>query len=434
MKMMRLSLLVLALLLNQIRAEEQPEPFTYDAEGEPENDAFRHAVASFRKTEQNERYQVETTYLLGGSPNVAYITYLGIDRSVKSYNDIYNWAVQGGGDRKPLSEDEMKKVEALLQGLPPSVPNVPRPLLMLIAFNEDGKRVVRSYDRGNPPQALIDLYKLLEARFDYGPIVRGDAPQEYETPSPGEKDRMYCEFRDATMDEIRDKFDWLKRSVLIDPKLLENAPKKITLREGESTYIDSLHKIAKHLGGTVLYSNGVYCLYKDPLLDIQVAPPQPVVLADAAALTAFKELEHEDSERREAAARTLISAGTAIRPKVQVAKKSNPNDVNLQATLTRIENAIQTNLRDREIGPSLKMQLHSNAQVWKIPNNLKGAVEAMRAHFFYKVEIVVPDGLADRKVSFNSPCEISVQAALETMARMAGCKLEITRRRIAFVP
>jgi hypothetical protein len=142
------------------------QSFSYDEETlalfkpYPASDAlnyFAHLHA-FRDGLTKEHLVFYSTWFLDGSPKVGMQTRIKADGDVYKVRSVFNWAEQAA-TQSQLSADELETLSTTLKKLPDSQ-SPPLEFVVVATFQRDGKWQTRLYDRRQPPESLVTIYKL----------------------------------------------------------------------------------------------------------------------------------------------------------------------------------------------------------------------------------------------------------------------------------
>lgn len=99
-----------------------------------------------------------STWFLEGNPKVGMQTRIKADGDVYKVRSVFNWAEQAATNWQ-LSADELEKLSTNIKKLPDSQ-SPPLEFLVVVTFQRDGKWQTRLYDRRQPPDSLVAIYKL----------------------------------------------------------------------------------------------------------------------------------------------------------------------------------------------------------------------------------------------------------------------------------
>jgi hypothetical protein len=408
--------------------------FSYDLEGDTSHaDEFKMVLSEYTYPQGNPLF--EMTWFPEGSCRYAVWTKLSPEGATRTQHHAWNWATSGGGDRKPLNAEELSDVKKLLDTLPDSAVQTPRALLLFVSFLKDGKRIVRAYDRSAPPEAILKLDKILDSRLESGPVARGE-PREWETPSTQLDVRIYWSFTDSAAAVVAARLSRdLGRPIRVDPALVEQTP-VITLNiEGEPLR-QAVNQFAAKLNANVYFMRGVYWISKDKPAEVL---PEPLDLPplsekdERAADVALRELQSDDLNTREAAGPKLIALGTGVLKQVAATMAARKGDVDLQTRLAQIDEALRAILRDGTPSVRLKIQLRLKVELSARSILLKKAAEDLASRLDNVPKIEMDEALAMKVVSVPEFKRISGYAAFETLARAAGCRLQIKGNTVRFL-
>lgn len=124
---------------------------------------------------QDERALV-TTWFLDGDPRVAMMCSVQPTGHVSAYRFVHDYSIQPGRPLAELVAAQMADLAAAVGRLPPSQ----RPTLdnlLIVSFRQatDGAWVTRTYDRTDPPPAVVDLFLLTNAPLQPDPRQKAEA-------------------------------------------------------------------------------------------------------------------------------------------------------------------------------------------------------------------------------------------------------------------
>jgi hypothetical protein len=85
-------------------------------------------------------------------------TRIKADGDVYKVRSVFNWAEQAA-TQSQLSADELETLSTTLKKLPDSQ-SPPLEFVVVATFQRDGKWQTRLYDRRQPPESLVTIYKL----------------------------------------------------------------------------------------------------------------------------------------------------------------------------------------------------------------------------------------------------------------------------------
>ena len=130
-------------------------PFVHAAE--PDAQAKRHFQDYLAECGTNE---IRCLWFHDDTATVGIVMQLNLaDYSVRDYRDVYNWAHQGGGDRK-MSHPQLLTLQKIIGDLPPSDKKADYRWSVFVAVRRDGKVEVFQYDRRRVPPIVQRIYDL----------------------------------------------------------------------------------------------------------------------------------------------------------------------------------------------------------------------------------------------------------------------------------
>jgi hypothetical protein len=124
------------------------------------SDALKYVahLHAFREGLTKGQLVLYSTWFVDGNPKIAMQTRIKADGDVYKVRDVYNWAEQAA-KRLQLSADELETLLTTIQKLPDSQ-SPPLEFLVVVTFQRAGKWQTRIYDRRQPPDSLVTIYKL----------------------------------------------------------------------------------------------------------------------------------------------------------------------------------------------------------------------------------------------------------------------------------
>ena len=114
-----------------------------------------------------------TTWFLDGDPRVAMMCSVQPTGHVSTYRYIHEYGIQPGR-RAELVPNQMSALAEAVGQLPPSQrPPLDRLLIVSFRQRESGAWVTRTYDRTDPPAAVVGLFALTSAPLQPDPRQAG---------------------------------------------------------------------------------------------------------------------------------------------------------------------------------------------------------------------------------------------------------------------
>jgi len=134
----------------------------YPREKEPYNDALGAIITSHLNAKSNlqGKQLLYATWFYGGRPKVSMQNMLSENGNLKSYRDVFNWAIQASGN-KQIEASKMSLIKEQLKEVPNSDSHPPLTKLLIFSFQRDGKWHTRTFDKFKSPASVTRVFQLL---------------------------------------------------------------------------------------------------------------------------------------------------------------------------------------------------------------------------------------------------------------------------------
>jgi hypothetical protein len=429
----RLTLIVFAsFIVGNLLAAETLR-FSYDLEGDTSHaEAFKAVLASYSNAAEKHTSLFEMTWFRYGSCRVASWTTLSKSGAVRKESHVWNWAVHGSDGRKALSKDELQEVEELLATLPDSATKIPRATMLLVSYVRNGERLVRAYDRSAPPEAILKLDKILKARLESGPEARGDVAPELEILPKRLDIPLHTSFSQATVADVSKRLEReLGVPIYVDADLVEQAP-NITMEFNGTPLRNALTQFSAKMNAGVYFTRDLCWISRDRPPEV-ISEEEIPVLSDAdqsEVANAIRDLQIDRFNTREAAATALLAKGPGVLKLIDAAR--DHADFDLRTRFDHIEETLRAKLRDGSPTVRLKILLRLPYPLVRGEYKLKRAAETITEHMDGVAKLEFEGDIGEKTIVLPELAGTTGYAALEFIARTAGCRLIIKGNTIRF--